>query len=391
MNPGNHFQFTFGVGLGLPQPDERPTDGGHGSIANNLNPLSEHGVPLSRLLTSSPELYPIAIDPGADAVQFIRLTEPQYAAASFLDARLRAPTPGAWISWHEVRAAAAGLPERCHFIFHISHVGSTLLSRLLGHHPALFSLREPAVLRNLADIHLSLDRADCPWTRARFDDRLSVFLALWSRTFAPAQTALIKATSFVAETSSHLMGRVANSRSVFMYVPPATFLKSLLGGAMSDITTAAGKRLYRLHRRLGAVQWRPQDLSAGELVAMSWLSEMSALCVTARTFPDRVLWVNFDNFLGDPESGLAAALRHFGAGDADEVVKGILSGPSMSRYAKAPEQSFDANVREKLLRRSEGQHAAEIRKGMDWLDRAAANPAVKDVLEAAGRTGQTKS
>jgi hypothetical protein len=266
------------------------------------------------------------------------------------------------------------------------------LSRLLGHHPALFSLREPAVLRTLADARLALGQADCPWDREEFDRRASVFLALWSRTFGPTQTALVKATSFVAEMSHPLMERVADSRSVFMFVRPSTFLRSLLGGAMSDITGAAAKRLYRLHRRLGAAHWRLEELSAGELVAMSWLCEMLALHATAGRFPDRVLWADFDAFLAEPEPGLAAVLRHLGAGTEAETVRGILSGPLMGRYAKAPEYAFDARAREQLLRQSGERHAEEVRRGMEWLDRAAAIPAVRDVLEAADRVpGQTKS
>ena len=166
------------------------------------------------LLTASPALYPIAVDPHGDLVQLIHVRRADYRSASFLDSRLLAPdTLSAWRPWVEVRRAAAGLAERCHFIFHISHAGSTLLSRLLGHHPNLFSLREPALLRYLADIHLTLGHPSCPWSRTEFDDRLAVYLALWSRTFEPSQTALIKATSFVSEMSEHLMERVGDSRA----------------------------------------------------------------------------------------------------------------------------------------------------------------------------------
>jgi hypothetical protein len=342
-------------------------------------------VTFGQALTASPLLYPIATEPRADAVQLVRMAPADYAAASFLDARLLAPSVrSAWMPWADVRQAAAGLPARCHFIFHISHVGSTLLSRLLGFHPALFSLREPAILRTLADAHLTLDQPECPWGRAEYDERLAVYLGLWSRTFEPGQTALIKATSFVGEMAEHLMERVAGARSIFMFVPPPTFLKALLGGAMSDITGQADKRLARLHRRLGASPWRLDELSAGESVAMSWLSEMSALHAASARFPDRVHWMDFDRFLAAPEAGLVAALRHLGAGAADEAARAILAGPTMRQYAKAPGQAFDAHFRHQLLLQAERQHAAEVRKGLDWLGRAAAAlPAVQDVLTAA--------
>lgn len=349
---------------------------------------------LRQHLTASPALYPVAQDLRADAVRLVRLTKSDYEAASFLDTRLLSPElASAWGPWVELHEGAAGLPERCHFIFHISHVGSTLLSRLLGHHPALFSVREPAILRDLADAYFTLDQPDTLWDRAEFGVRLGVYLGLWSRTFEPGQVAVIKATSFVGEMADHLMARVAHSRSILMYVRPRAFLQALLGGAMSDVERLAGQRLSRLHRRLGEAAWRTEDLSAGERVAMSWLSEMVTLRACAARFPTRVLWLDFDDFLAVPESGLVAALTHFGLPDAVEAARLILAGPTMGRYAKAPAYAFDARHRAQLLRQAEQQYHNEIERGTDWLGRAAAAfPVVRDVLDfVAASPNQVKS
>ena len=182
-------------------------------------------------------MYPIALDPRTDGVRLVRLTAADYAAASFLDGRVLTPEmPTAAVPWADVRAAAGRLPVRCHFIFHISHVGSTLLSRLVGQHPAFLSLREPAILRLLAET-TGARPPECPWPRAEFggpDPRLP---GAWSRTFEPGQTAVIKATSYVAEMADDLMDRVPTARSVFMFVGPDFSCKALLGGAMSDIAS----------------------------------------------------------------------------------------------------------------------------------------------------------
>jgi hypothetical protein len=336
-------------------------------------------------LTASPALYPVAVDPRADAVQLARLTRADYAAASFLDARvLTSGVRTGWGPWADLREAAAGQPERCHFIFHISHVGSTLLSRLLGQHPAVFSLREPAILRNLADAHLALGQPDGPWSRSEFDQRLGVYLGLWSRTFELGQTALLKATSFVNEMAEHLLERLRSARAILMFVSPLTFLKALLDGAMSDITNQAAKRLFRLNRRLDAACGPSEQLSTGECVAMSWLCEMMALQVAADRFSGRVLWLDFDHFLAAPEDRLAAALGHLGVEECHEEVGTILAGPTMTQYAKAPAEAFDAQYRRQLLERSERRHGAEIGKGLAWLERAAATfPAAQRALARA--------
>src|ERR1041385_5920933 len=107
-------------------------------------------------LERSPELFPHSLEPGTDAVTLIRVTEGEYAAASFLDERiLGRRTISRTISCANLVGAVVQtrLQECCDFIFHIGHVGSTLLSRLLGRHRAVFALREPGILRTLAQMH----------------------------------------------------------------------------------------------------------------------------------------------------------------------------------------------------------------------------------------------
>ena len=78
--------------------------------------------------------------------------------ASFLDARIfTRGQANRTLPWPEVESAikASQLAEGCGFIFHIGHVGSTLLSRLVGAHRGAFSLREPAILRTFAQLKVS--------------------------------------------------------------------------------------------------------------------------------------------------------------------------------------------------------------------------------------------
>jgi hypothetical protein len=97
---------------------------------------------------TTPVLYPLSLEDETGAVRFLTLEEAAYRDASFLDERLIAePALADWRPWPEVERAAAPLAVSCDFIFHIGHVGSTLISRLLGRCAGVFSLRETAVLR----------------------------------------------------------------------------------------------------------------------------------------------------------------------------------------------------------------------------------------------------
>ena len=337
-------------------------------------------------LRETPLLYPIGLDFKADAVQFIKLTAEGYEAAGFLDRRMITPgMPTAWGQWKPVAEAAHGLPERCHFIFHISHVGSTLLARLLGGHPELFSLREPIVLRAFADAQLQLGTAECPWSPAEFEKRLGIFMGLWSRTYDPSRRSIIKATSFVSEMAEMLLARQSDARAILMYMAPRVFLQALLGGAMVDIDSRAESRLMRLKRRIPSADWSVAAMSPGERVAMSWLSEMMSLDAAALRFADRIYWLDFDRFLAASEAQFQATLQHLGVNADRGVAASILAGPAMHRYSKATQFEFDANSRATILRESQEKHAAEVAKGEEWLERAAAScPQVRSLLDRTG-------
>ena len=53
----------------------------------------------------------------------------------------------------------------------------------------------------------------------------------------------------------------------------------------------------------------------------------------------------------------------------------------MTRYAKAPEHAYDADLRAAVLAEARQTAGAEIAKGMAWLERAAAEfPAIAAAL-----------
>jgi hypothetical protein len=316
-------------------------------------------------LAASPHWFPFELDFDSDRVSFIRLQKSDYARASFLDARIgpQSSSPAS-LPWPQVEAAIASarLVERCGFIFHLGHVGSTLLSRLIGAHAGAFSIREPVVLRTLAS------RSHPPQAQ------LSGCLKLLSRTFEARQLAVIKATSFVSELAGTLLSRAFAPKAVMMSVAPESYFATILGGPNSrqETRTLAPSRLLRLQKRLGEQAWELASLSEGEVLALTWACEMSALAQAARAAGGRVLWVDFDQFLMTPTKDLTAVLRHLDFDASAETVAKILAGPDMQRYSKAPEHAYDAELRSDVLNHARATHGSEIRRGLVWLERAAA-------------------
>jgi hypothetical protein len=345
---------------------------------------------LALSLARSPELFPHALDIRADSVTFAWVLEAEYRAASFLDERiLSAQMPRRMLGWPDVRHALdqTAIEERCAFIFHIGHVGSTLLSRLLGEAAGVFALREPAILRSMAQIRGEPAFEHKIWGADGFEWRLSALLKLWSRTFRPEDQPVVKATSFVSELAAELVSRPYKPRAILMYVSPESYLATILGGANApqEARILAPERLKRLQRRLVSKISDLAALNLGEVVAMGWACEMTALVAARHAAGSNSLSLDFNSFLADPHSALSRVFHHLAVPLHSPDIDSILSGPEMRRYSKAPEYAYDVQLRREVLNHARATSGAAIRQGLAWLDKLSrAHPQVAAARDMAG-------
>lgn len=329
-----------------------------------------------RDILDSPAWFPFQRD-GAESL-WVRLDEPAYRAASFLDQRLLSKGYEQTSCPMKIaHSAAAGLAPRSHYVFHTGHVGSTLISRLVGAHEKLFSLREPPLLRTLAQKD----------PREENDLDLRSVLALLSRTWRPTQRAVVKATSFVSELAGEILATDSEAKAILMFADPLSYMRGILGGPNSRVESKhlAPSRLRRLAKRLSGESWRPDPRSEGEHVAMTWLSEMTALWAAAEQHRSRVMWVNFDAFLTQPAGVLGGVFQALGVAAAAGEMEALARGPLMRQYSKAPEYAYDAALRREVQLSADAEHGTEIRRGMQWLERVAAQPIARAVLELSMR------
>ncbi len=332
--------------------------------------------PSNTVFDAAPTLCPILADDLGESVTALSLSPRDFEIISFLDQRLLAQNyPTQVVTWSDIEAFGACQEETLDYIFHIGHVGSTLLSRVLGQSPTVFSLREPAVLRWLAGIHGRLSAETCPWTQIQWDRRVGGLLRLWSRTWLPDQRTLLKATSSVAEIAAPLLARSQGAKAILLTQPPATYLATIMGGPASRVELAqmTQGRLARLNHRLADEPWEAASLSEGERAAMSWACEMAGLAEAAIAYPSQCLWLDFEDLLATPHESLARALTHLRGSAPTQVVQALVASPYFSRYSKAPEYGYDADLRQRVLDQARSEHGVELRRGLAWLERAAAD------------------
>jgi hypothetical protein len=301
-----------------------------------------------------------ALDPSAGTVRLIAMDRDSYRHASFLDDRmLQQPVDAQIIPWPGVAAAVSG-ELRCdaRWIFHIGHVGSTLVSRLLGELDGVLGVREPRLLRDLA---LS--------PRAIREGYIAPVPRLMSRTFAEDEIACVKATSFVSEIARELVS--PGERALFMYATPANYIASILAGenSLQELRMLAPVRAQRLARRVSALGAARND---ADLAAIAWACEMTALEVAADAMPDRSIdWADFDKMLGDMEPALARVAAFFGFRADPEHLQNIARGPLMSRYSKDTSYGYSTRLRRELLAEAAMLHRGEIDGALAMLARAA--------------------
>jgi hypothetical protein len=321
---------------------------------------------------ASPRWFPHYYEAATDSVLVVERSESDYRAASFLDDRSLTPrTPRHLVPWSQIAGAVpAGARRDVQYIFHIGHVGSTLVSRLLGELPQVFALREPVILRDFAERLAERGAPGALWPEDSVSGRLDALTALLSRTFRPEQRALAKATSFVSEHAADLVP--SGSRALLLYAAPERYVANILAGPNSrhEIAATAESRLERLHRRAGESRWRLADMGEGERIGMVWASEMGSLAQAAeRLGAETALWLDFDAFLAAPAEWLRTLAGFFGADAA--AAAALAAHPLMGRYSKAPEHSYSAGLRDALLAEAQAEHAAELHAGLRWIEAAA--------------------
>jgi hypothetical protein len=300
-----------------------------------------------------------ALDPAEGMVRLIAMDRESYRAASFLDDRiLQVPVDAQIVSWTLVEEAiTSALRSDARWIFHIGHVGSTLVSRLLGEIDGVLAIREPRLLRDLA---LTPDDV-----RGRY---ISPAPRLMSRTFAGAEVACVKATSFASEIAPELVP--AGERALFMYASPRNYIANILAGenSVQELHVLAGKRSQRLNSR--GIYLPAQNDAA--LAAAAWSAEMTALEAASETMADRqIAWLDFDAMLGQMPAELGKVAQFFGFQASGDDIAAIASGPLMNRYSKALEHDYSPTLRRELIADASERHQRDIDAALAMLRSAA--------------------
>jgi hypothetical protein len=340
-------------------------------------------------LAGSPDVCVQRYDLARDAALLVDIGASALRAASFLDDRVLTPSmTGAWVALGRIVKATQAVPQRpLHFIFHTGHVGSTLVSRLLDETRAVLPLREPAVLRQLADTHDRLHHVDSLINAREFGMLTACLLRLWSRCDAGARAVVLKATSSAGRIAPTLLAQSQQSRAIYLNLRAEPYIATLVAGASAAIDLRGlGPERFRRLEAYGATALPPlHSHSKGELAAAGWLAETWSQHKALDELGGRVLAVDFDALLGDVTAHVSRVVSHLGLPHEPSYLTNVGRSAVLQRYAKAPEHAYSPAMRAQILGDARRQYGEEIRRGLLWLEKlGAANPAVAAVCARAG-------
>jgi hypothetical protein len=314
-------------------------------------------VPLPEMIRDAGWLAQ-AYDPPSGQVRFVRMSREDYRAASFLDDRIfQVHRDVAVAPLSSVFAALpADAPRDAQWIFHIGHVGSTLIGRLLGELPGVLSVREPRILRDLAGLPAQ--------ERSALSGAVQ---ALLSRSFSAAERPIVKATSFVSEIAPELVA--PESRALLVYAEPATYIASILAGenSIKELHALADSRAVRSRARLTLADARTSD---AHLAAAAWACEMTSLVKADAALSGRALWVDFDRLLNAVPAELDRMATFLGVSADTAMIERIATGPLMRRYSKDTAYEYSAGLRRELIREAGRRHRQDIADALEMLMRA---------------------
>lgn len=251
-----------------------------------------------------------------------------------------------------------------HFIFHTSFCGSTLLAKALEISGVATSMKEPAVLINLANrVLASNDQANA--------DRLEVVLRLLERPFAAGEAVITKQSNFANRLVDPVLRARPASRTILLYSDLETYLVSLLKRGMWG--RILGRKLF-----LNLSRWTTLkhgldtdeilELTDLQVAALAWLMHIHHFDAMAKAFGPRVMLLETDRMIAAPAKTIFAVSNFLGLGISEQGSADIAAGPIFTKHSKFSTRDYSVEERHRETQSIEKANSEELTMVVKWLE-----------------------
>lgn len=350
---------------------------------------SQMKVSVSRLV-ADPEFYIFNYAEQNETSEFLIVNQELLEQAPFIDNRLERFARGQFtIATTQLNELVDHLPRprpARHFIFHHAFVCSTLLARCLAQSDAFFSLKEPHIVRRLADMQ-RVRRGNPALINPRNWSRLlNTHLQLLAKDYSHGDKVVIKASNLANNLLPEILQHTARGNCLYVYSGLEDFLVS---------------NLKKLRETQQKIPWLLQTFSQdsdffqrhpmfGDFTRFSFLQQCALLwllcnynflgCLSGQQNP-RVKTLSMDRFLASPRESLARVSRFFDHA-ANEAELENMCGSILHVHAKDPNLPYDAGIRQRENERIVSQHGDEIARAKAWLSPLVTSLDINNRLDA---------
>lgn len=338
-------------------------------------------------LLFEPELYLFDCAPDKGLTRFLVVSEQMLAQAPFVDIRFE-PLAQAqfWVPTADLFAldGGHGVARRAPaFIFHHAFVCSTLLARCLNGSDAFFSLKEPWILRRLAD----LKRARTVMAPAAAREALVRYVSLLCKNFRTGRIPIIKATNVANNLLEDVLTLLPAQPVLYLYSDLESFLISTLKKSADTKQKMPG--LAQSFLKDGDFAQRfPQLCDSSrwtylQSCALVWLVSLYNLKSILGRLPRATLrTLDAQVFTDDPAGILSKLGVFFGhAPDAADLAR--MTDPSiLGSNAKDPSRPYSAATRRQEMSAVASRHGRELADARAWIEPAAVELGAPDFLRA---------
>lgn len=256
-----------------------------------------------------------------------------------------------------------------HFIFHHAFVCSTLLARCLNNIDAFFSLKEPWVLRRLADFKRAQRHAI---SESDWQEMFVKNTSLLAKNYTTGKSLIVKATNVANNLIEDVVHLLPTGRILFLYSDLESFLVSNLKktpetrGKMPSLYTdfvqdSDFAQQFKAYRD-------PSVFSFLQVCALVWVVSIYNLKkVIGQHRTDRFLAMDMMKLLNEPERTLASVSKHFGHSPAARD-RSLMADPDiLGKNAKDPRQSYGSQIKQQEANQVIQVHGNDVKSVSKWI------------------------
>jgi len=335
-------------------------------------------------LLFDPAFYVFDFEPKNEFTKLLVVDEAMLDKSPFIDIRFE-PLAQAqfWVNTRDLFALEGqhDIPRpQPVFIFHHAFVCSTLLARCLNEIDAFFSLKEPWVLRRMADFKRTRRPiASDPQWREMF----CKYVMLLCRNFRGGRVPVIKATNVANNLLADVLQWMPGQGILYLYSDLESFLISNLKKASDTQQKMPALAQAFLGDGNFALKFpqigEPSQMSFLQVCALIWLVNLHNFReVVERHGHGRVRSLDAQSLLQDLAANLGSLSRFFGHAPQPAELQRMMNPQVIQTNAK--DQSKPYGLEQRLFETNQirGRYGQELQSAIKWI-----NPLVKEsgVLE----------